>query len=259
MKKMICFFSVIIFALIFISAAHGQIGGGSGRWKVYDDFNSGSIDLTKWSVDDSSAMITVENGMVKFVHQAGHPGDSSYLSIIQNPHKITGIKTTVIFDSCIAPLQDVRARLASYMGTIQNDPDTLLWSGFTIEPFYRKNNYPRLYGGIALLDISNNYAWLGDLFFGYYYINDSTLLPTGVMGVPYTLIMEWTIKDVKYTLQREVEGLGVINYTWDQSLVLEKIPDLESAFVGIGTRSNLGLGGCTIYFDNVYIKQSRGR
>ena len=71
--------------------------------------------------------------------------------------------------------------------------------------------------------------------------------------------MEWTTKDVKYTLQSDVEGLGVINYTWDKSLEIEKMADAGSASVGIGTRSNLGDGPCTIYFDNVYIKQSRQR
>jgi hypothetical protein len=259
MKKTICFFSIIIFILIFIPAAYGQMGSGSRSWKLYDDFSSGLIDATKWAIDNSSATITVENGMAKFVHLAGHPNDSSWLSIIQNPHKITGIKATVIFDSCQTPLKDVRARLGSYVGTDQGDPDTLFFSELAIEPYYKRNNYPRIYGAFELLDIPNSFDYLSSLFWGSFYFNDGTLLPTDVMGVPYTLIMEWTTKDVSYTLQREVEGLGVINYTWDKSLVLEKIPDAESALVGIGTRSTQGDGQCTIYFDNVYIKQSRQR
>jgi len=259
MKKTICFFSAVIFALIFITTAHGQMGAGSRSWKLYDDFSSGLIDPTKWSVDQSSATITVENGMAKFVHLAGLANDPSWLKIIQNPHKITGIKATVIFDSCTDPNKDVRARLGSWVGTDQENPDTVVFSQFAIEPYHNGGDSQRIYGAAQLLDTANSNAYLGQPFWGMFYSNDDTFFPTDIMGVPYTLIMEWTTKDVSYTLQREVEGLGVINYTWDRSFVVEKIPDPESAFVGIGTRSNLGLGGCTIYFDNVYIKQSRQR
>ena len=50
-----------------------------GNWILYDDFSSGSIDPAKWSIDDSSATITIENGEAKFVHQAGNPNDSSFV------------------------------------------------------------------------------------------------------------------------------------------------------------------------------------
>jgi hypothetical protein len=259
MKKTICFFSAIIFALIFITTAYGQMCFGSRSWKLYDDFSSGSIDLTKWAIDQSSATITVENGMLKFVHLAGHANDSSFLAIIQNPHRITGIKATVIFDSCGTPNQDVRARVNSYLGTDQNDPDTVLYSELSFAPYYMGGGNPKIYGTLSLLDSANNFAYFGTPFWGQFYTYDGAFLPADVMGVPYTLIMEWTTKDVSYTLQREVEGLGVINYTWDRSFVLEKFLNAEGVFVGIGTRSNLGHGGCTIYFDNVYIKQSHQR
>jgi len=255
MKKAICFLSAIIFALTFIPTAYG-----SGGWKLYDDFNSGSIDPTKWGIDQSSATITVENGMLKFVHLAGHPADPSWLAIIQNPHRITGLRATVIFDSCEEPNKDVDARIQSFLGNDQDDPDTILSSQLSITPYYLGGNNPKTYGTLVLLDRANSYAYSGTPFWSQFYVYDGTFLPADVMGVPYTLIMEWTKKDVSYTLRREVEGLGEINYTWDRSFVLEKFPDAQSgAFVAIGTRSNLGHGGCTVYFDNVYIKQSRQR
>ena len=76
------------------------------------------------------------------------------------------------------------------------------------------------------------------------------------MGVPYTFTMEWTTKFVKYTVQRQGEGQGVIQYTWDKSLVVKTFTDpLDPlVFVGIGTRSDLGGGPCTVYFDDVYVK-----
>jgi hypothetical protein len=246
MKKAVFFFSAIIFTLMIIPVAHG--------WRLYDNFNSEVIDPAKRTIDTSSANITVENGMAKFVH-TGPPNDSSWLIPKIKTQKIRGIKATVIFDSCETPNQEVRARLGANMATVRDDPNTLVWSALTMEPYYNEGNTPYIYGQLSLLDVPNTYSWIADLLWGLF-DNINGITPQEVMGVPYTFIMEWTPKFVKYTVQKQRQGLGVINYTWDKSFVIEKITDPPLVFVGIGTRTDTDMGGetCTVYFDDVYVK-----
>ena len=134
MKKVIFFFSTIILTLMIIPAAHG--------WRLYDNFNSGGIDPAKWSIDQSSAIITVENGMAKFVHQSGHPNDSSWLIPIIKTNKIKGIMATVIFQGCDSPNQDVKGRIAANIGPISGDPNTVPLTHLSIEPYFNGGNTP---------------------------------------------------------------------------------------------------------------------
>jgi hypothetical protein len=244
MKKKGPFFIAFVFTLMIITPGYAE-------WVKYDDFRSTSINLDKWEVDSSSAIISIENGMVKFEHQPGHPNDSSFLIPKINTEKIEGIKVTVIFDSCDflpgATAKDVRARVACFIGTDKTNP-YIVFSALSVEPYYRNGASPRLHATVER-DALSNYSWIDTPFWGQF-LQENGMLPEDVMKVPYTVKMEWDREHIKYT----VEGQGAIYYDWERLFKVERIKDPEQAFVGIGTRSNSGAGPCTVYFDNVYVK-----
>ena len=194
MIGILIFLLITGFALLFTTGANAQ-------WQLYDDFNSGAINPGLWNVVDPSAVISVENGMAKFVHQAAFPNISSWLMINVDPETIRGIRATVIFDSCdfeypeqanSSPSpRDVRARLGAFVGEQVDYPDYILYSGINIEPYFNNNDYPRLYGEVPRLDAASGYSWVDTLFWGSFFM-EGGMVPEDVMGVPYVFTMEWT-------------------------------------------------------------------
>ena len=210
----------------------GSTAFARADWQLYDDFNSGSsFDPQKWEVDESSAMITVENGRAKFVHQSGNAGDSSYLLLINSPKTITGIKATVTVASCSGE-GDVRARIASFIGKIGDD---YIYSEHAIraDRTYISSALPRL--GPA-----PDFQYKYDYFWGHF------KNPLNYIGLPFTMSTVLYRDHAEY----EVEGQGAIEFSFPETL-----GPTDDYFKGIGTRSNSGVGTCTVYFDDVYIKR----
>jgi hypothetical protein len=68
--------------------------------------------------------------------------------------------------------------------------------------------------------------------------------PIGIVGQDFTLTMLFTNDTTVF----EVEGLGKFTVRHQETL-----PSSQSYFRAIGTRSTLGQGPCTVYYDDVYI------
>jgi hypothetical protein len=81
MIKIVGLFNVIFMSMLILCSNVC----GEENWQLYDDFSSGTIDESKWYIDDSSAIITVENGRVTFAHQTGYAYDSSWLQLVDSP------------------------------------------------------------------------------------------------------------------------------------------------------------------------------
>ena len=212
--------------LVLFSLLHVFVASVSANWQLYDDFNSGNLDPTKWSVESSSGSISVENGKAKFVHAIGHPNDSLYLLFAQHGSAIMGIKATVTVESCTG---DVRARIAGHLGFLE---DHNLWTAIQLQP-----GETRIFNNIVLEHPQTN-ANPYDLHFSNY--QD----PIDVIGRAFNLMMLFSNDKTIY----EVEGLGKFTIRHH-----ETIPSSDSNFRALGTRSTLGQGPCTVYYDNVYI------
>lgn len=212
-------FSLCVTVLIFLFSAYAQ-----ADWQLYDDFNSGEIDPKKWEIDDSSATITVENGRLKFVHKEGYSGDSSWLSVTQNPEAVKGLKATITIESCTG---DVISRIAGFIGKSGEDH---IWSALIISP-------DRQYISSSLPVLGPGYVFKNDFFWGHFR-NDLSAL-----GSPYTLSMILKLDRAVFA----VDNQGELEFVFPRKLT----PD--DPFKGIGTRSDSGNGTCTVYFDDVYI------
>jgi len=212
----------IIFIILF-STAQGDAG-----WVLYDNFNSGSsFNPVKWNVDDSSAVISIENGKAKFVHQPGHPDDSSRLEIVQDPETIKGIKTTVRVTSCSG---DVRTQLIGFFGKRQAD--------YIVASSEIRSESENIASAVWIVGPPPNYVYKADLFGGHF------KHPADIINEDYTMSMQLSAIDAIF----RVDGMGKTVYDFPAKLsATDEFPK------GIGTRSNNGDGPCTVYFDDVYI------
>lgn len=214
--------------LLLYSNANGQ-----ENWQLYDDFNAASFDTNKWVIDDSSATISLEGGKAKFVHKEGFALDSSWLSIIDKPENVTGLKATITVASCSG---DVRTRMAGFYGTIGSD---LVWMSQSIRPYQET-----IKAGVSVNGTGPDYEWKYDLFYGNFQ------KPMTIIGVPFTLAAEFSPLYSVYS----VNGVDELKYTYPAKLGAK---DQSEIFTGIGTRSNSGTGTCTVYVDDVYILRER--
>lgn len=227
MNKKILFINIFaISALIFCSNVSAQ-----QTWQLYDDFSSGTIDLNKWYIDNSSAIITIENGRAKFVHQAGHASDSSWLELAKMIAGLSGLKATITVESCSSD-NDVQARIGGWIGTVGSD---FAFSSQSIRPYQQ-----RIAAGISIQGPAPTYEYKYDYFWGNY------KNPMDVIGIPFTLSTIVSSNNARYI----VDGLAELEYTF--SSAMEPLAE-DKSFIGIGTRSNNGTGTCTAYFDDVYI------
>ncbi len=240
----------VFLSVMIVNSAHAQ----TYAWTKYDDFNSGVINLNKWIIDDSSAEITIEGGRAKFLHLPDHPNDNAWLRIKKGATNVWGIRTTIESEGCNfadPAKRDIRARLGCNMGTEVNNPSNVTFSQLTLMP-YSGGNSPRLYGQVSVSPVDDqSTGWLYDLFNGNFF-NENGMLPEDVMGVPYTLTMEWTTGSVKYS----VAGQGKITYQFDRSHLVRPVSNTTGPVppgATIGTRSNSGAGPCTVYFDDVFV------
>lgn len=208
-------------------------------WELYDDFSAGSIDTSKWSVDDSSATITVEGGRAKFVHNSGNPNDTSSLGILDSPETIAAIKATVNVDSCVGG-DEVRIRLTSFIG--------ILGSNFIFKSLELRPWQDRILAAAYVLGPPPDYNYIKDYFWGSFRdpANQS------IVGATYTLSTTQSYTRANYT----VAGQGELEYVFPD--VLTPVAPVEENFSSLSTRSGSGVGTCTIYFDDVYIMRKKG-
>ena len=210
----------------------------SAGWVLFDDFNSAIIDTQKWSMDDSSASISIENGEAKFVHNAGYPNDSSWLQIIDNPQNIIGIRTKIRVQSCTG---DVRGRAGGWVGKIGENN---LWSTIRII-----SDEGRISFLVSLNAPGPSYDYIYNLFFGSFHYNWDN--PIDIIGKIFNLEWMFTPEEVEFKtddVTGETDSYGESSFKYP-----ERVSPNEDSFKGIGTRSSAGDGPCTIYFDDVYV------
>ena len=217
---------IFVSAVVLCSNVYGE-----ENWQLYDDFSSETIDQNKWTIDDSSAIITAENGQVTFAHQAGYANDSSWLEIADSPETIIGIKATVTVESCSG---DVKARIGNFIGKLGSD---IAWSTVEIRP-----NEESISADVSVLESAPSYAYK------YMYFDGNFKKPLDIIGVPFTLSTISSVSNARCL----VEGQGELEYTFPINLG----PLGNESFTGIGTRSYSGNGECTVVIDDVYILRS---
>ena len=227
MKLMYYFNVIFMLTLILCSNVHGE-----ENWQLYDDFSSGIIDENKWNIDDSSAIIAVENGKATFAHQPSHANDSSWLSIADSPETIIGVKATVTAGSCSS---DVQGRIGGWLGKIGSD--------YVFSQIRIRADQPYISTSIGNNGSAPSFEYKYDYYWGEF--ED----PIDIVGVPFTLSTVFSNNNARYS----VDGQGELEYTFPSSLG----PVEEGQeFIGIGTRSASGIGECTVVFDDVYILRS---
>jgi hypothetical protein len=220
---------VFIISISLIFSLSSTVNAG---WVLYDDFNSGTtIDTQKWSIDDSSATISIESGEAKFVHNSGYPNDSSWLGIIDNPQNIIGIRTKIRVQLCNG---DVRGRAGGWVGKIG---ENYLWSTIRIRSDERRVSF------FVDLNTPSPYDYLYTLFYGAFHYNWDNPLDI-IIGK--TFILEWMFTPEGVTGKTDSYGEMIFKYP-------ERVSPNEDSFKGIGTRSSAGDGPCIIYFDDVYV------
>jgi hypothetical protein len=228
MKKFLRFLVAIsVVATIGVLSSEGY--AGEWGWRLYDNFKSGTIDPNRWTIDSSSANISIVGGKAKFEHLQGHANDSAWLGINIAPETVKGIKAKVTVKSCTG---DVRARIGGYIGKVENDYvfDELNLQGSI--------GSPRIYGNLAVTGGPPNFPFLYNLFYGEF------IRPVEIIGHTFTITMIFSDEEFTYN----VSGLGEIEHE-----LPEDLSPTDIFFKGIGTRSTNGDGPCVVYFDDVYV------
>jgi hypothetical protein len=223
------YFNLLLLAIILFPI--NTLAGGKG-WKLYDNFNSGIIDSQLWSIDDSSASISVETGMVKFEHNLGKPNDSSWLIFNKNPQKIKAIraKVKIVTDT----LGDPRARIGGYIGRDESGNRIFHTIGTRSE-----NQRNECYAGAYL---PPNDLIQYDVFYAHF------MRPIEYNDKWYTLVIEFNRNKLRY----KASDLGIINHCLPM-----KVFKSDDIFKGIGTRNGYypdNDGPFVVYFDDVYVK-----
>ena len=228
MKKFLLFWVVIAVVATMVGLS-AEAYDCKGRWILYDNFNSGVIDPNRWTIDSSSADISIDAGRAKFVHLQGHSNDSAWLLIKIAPEKVKGIKVKVTVQSCTG---DVRARIGGFIGEVEDDYvfDQLSLQGSIGSPI--------IYGNLDVEGAPPTYPFLYNLFYGEF------IRPVEIIGHTFTITMSFSREEVIY----KVSGLGEIKHEFPEDL-----SPTDSHFKGIGTRSTKGDGPCVVYFDDVYV------
>jgi len=114
MKKFVCLL-VIVGVLGFIAFTPAE-AGANGRWVLYDDFDSGTIETNLWYIDDSSATIEIIGNQLKITHNWSE-NDSNGLIFKVNPERLKAVKMRIMVESISGNLQ---ARIGGYIGEEQD-------------------------------------------------------------------------------------------------------------------------------------------
>jgi hypothetical protein len=218
-----------IFIAVFM--LFGTVANLQAGWQLYDDFNTGTtFDARKWTVRDDSAVISLENGEAKFVHQPNYANVSSWLQIIANPQNITGIRMKIRIGQCVNG--DIRGRAAGYVGKTGGN---YIWSAARA-----RYDRGRIETYATLLTPNDDY--LKDVFFSAFKYNWQQ--PFDISNQNF--IVEWMFSPEDVTVKTDQFGEIIFEYA-------APLAPSDKTFKGIGTRSSNGDGPCTFYFDDIYV------
>ena len=230
MKKFLPFLvGIAVVATMLVLAAEGYAKGP--KWSLYDNFNSGVIDPDLWTINSSSAEISVVEGRAKFAHIPQKPNVSAWLGIKINPETLKGIKVKVTVESCTG---DVRARIGGWIGMLEGGK--FVWDQLALEGGITS---PRVYGDLGMIWDYPTFLNSYQLFYGQF------MRPLEIIGNTFAITMTFSKNKVTY----EVDDLGEIEHKLPEDLS----PLTYNYFMGIGTRSTNGNGPCVVYFDDVYV------
>jgi hypothetical protein len=244
MKKTLISLFVIGIISLFTAGAYAE-------WKLYDDFENYAdiqemIDSGKWFIsteDQAIANFSIEDGRLKIEHLAGFPNDSAWAEIIKKPHKWKGIKVTIEVESW---LEDARARIFAYVGTLRENPDHLVCVAMRVRNGWTESlqDYvPSVSGWAGVYDVPNDWEWQYDIFYTNLGWNKQV-----IVEVPHKLIATFNPNSIKFKV-KEPDNLGQVKYVFT-----EKIDEIiEEPFVAIGTRTGTENATCVVYFDDVYV------
>jgi len=222
MKKVTCFVLAICAAVTLSFCAQAHAG-----WVLYDDFNSGTIDPDLWTVWGSSAIVSIQNGKAKFVHQPGHVGLSTFLLIKTTPNLVKGIRATITVKSSKG---DLRARVAGFIGKINED---YVFQQICVQPAVNK-----IWADLDL-ETAGTFASIYSLF------RMDFRNPMSLAGKVFTVTAIFSDpKKVNFA----TGGLGTVTAELPRAMAKS-----DNHFMGVGTRSSSGDGSGVVYFDNVYV------
>ena len=215
-------------------------------WELYDDFNDGIIDLTLWSIDDSSAIISEVGGVVRFVTLPNAFNDSAWLKPIVDVASIRGIRARVgLLDGCVG---DVRGRLGAYVGVTGDGSYNWGQIGLRTQGASGEPADHMVQIGLSLDSGPPDYTELHDELWAHAPGYGDTI----VTNEWITLTM--TYNDAGLTVFSSTKQPGGSGKT--HSPPLTPVPAGEE-FAGIGTRTREYSGGaagnCTVGFDDVEV------
>jgi len=228
-KSLLC----LVLSGLFMILPVMVIDAYAGDWILYDDFESGAIDTSKWNVDDSSANISVEGGRARFDVLSGPTNDSSSLAPNRSRSTIIGIKADVTVGAGCEDT-DIRGRIGAYVG--RNGSGFEYWHSQNYRPSETRISYGASY------DDGTGLWW--DVYYGAFSSLD-------LSGNTYTGYVLFGTENVT----NHVESVGTDVYTYAPSNTVS-LADRQDSFNSIGTRTYSGTGSCTYYFDNVYVKRA---
>ena len=206
-------------------------GTSFAAWVLYDNFNSGVIDATKWNIDNSSATITVEGGRVKFNHRTGTANDSAWLSINRNPRGVKGVRVDMFIVSSTG--NETRARIGTQPGFASNGKR--LW-----QQWQANSGRRRLDGMVSVHD--SNWNWLQSLMW------HEQKNPTQLVGKRLTMSTTTNLSRRYFSFAAAWPGIVEFKSRENLSAYINSNP-----FWGIGTRTNSAAGSIVVFFDNVFV------
>jgi len=208
----------------------------SGYWVLYDDFSTGFINQKLWSVDDSSATISVVDGKARFEHHEGFPSDSSWLQFSNyEAENIEAFKATVTVESYT---EDFTARIVATLGTLNkeivfNMNEINPGKGYTSSWVYSTNS---MEGDTSYL--------IHDFFWG------RLQSPIEIVGKPLTIYLFASTRGHIFV----ETGHGSLGWAIPNDWELTSLDAINQfPFLGIGTISNDGSGSGVIYVDDVHV------
>jgi hypothetical protein len=226
---------------------------GYAGWVLYDDFNSGVIDPSKWAITNKPnvATVSVENGAAKFVFNTNYPNTSFFMNMIQDTGKIMGIRAKVKIDT---QMVGVRARFAANVA--QDQAGNPLFNQINIRSYYFTNGQisQKVWYDLTALDKVDLVTSAYDIIYGEFY---SPL--GGTYAAPIDFTGHWVTMEMQFNQNKFSYGLPDLQYYINNIKppdTLLKLTDQSLIFRGIGVRgTNEAPTGqtCIIYFDDVYV------
>ncbi len=232
----------------------------AGKYKKYDDFESCPeglfVDNEKFYLSDGCTVdgvadVWVENfngsQQLKFSYN-GVPDTSCWARFNTCPERIVGIKADVTVLSCAAD-QNCLARVAWHRGITDPPEQLYVWESIHVRPNPYGNNEGAISSSASLLDHTDNFTSLGDVYWAR--LNG----PMPILGETFTVTADFSKPD---QASLTVGEQGTVTYkTISKKDGLKGPVELFKA-IGIRVYTNdpgdVTDGEFVAYFDNIAIK-----